>query len=62
MTDHDLPHECPHCGERFGWGPEAAFLTFASSVPFNEPAPCCGERLIGYFSRDEGMVLEDSER
>ena len=47
MTGETLPHVCPHCGERFGWGPEAALLTICDSVPFDEPSPCCGERLVG---------------
>ena len=47
-----LPHTCPHCGAPFGWGPDVAFLSVVMSAPFDEPAPCCGRRLVGTVGRD----------
>ena len=47
-----LPHECPACGERFGWGEDAVLLSVVHSAPFDEPMPCCGTKLSGYVSRD----------
>jgi hypothetical protein len=46
------PHECPHCGAGFGWGPDVALLAVFTSAPFDEPAPCCGERITGTINRD----------
>lgn len=48
----ELPHVCPYCGERFGWGEDVALLAVVSSCPFDEPSPCCGERVSGVVHRD----------
>jgi hypothetical protein len=47
----ELPFTCPHCGEPFGFGPDAALLTVVASVPFDEAAPCCGKRITGTLGR-----------
>lgn len=53
-----LPFVCPHCGEPFGFGPDAALLTVVASVPFDEPAPCCGQRVTGVLARDGEVVFD----
>ncbi len=61
----DLPHVCPHCGARFGWGADAGLLAVFGSAPFNEATPCCGQRITGTVEDGE-MFLDtpgaDNER
>lgn len=54
-----LPFVCPHCATPFGFGLDAGLLTVVSSVPFDESAPCCGQRVTGTLSRN-GEVKFDA--
>lgn len=54
-----LPFVCPHCAERFGFGPDAVLLGVVTSVPFDELAPCCGHRIVGTLNR-QGEVTFDA--
>lgn len=53
------PFTCPHCDAPFGFGPDAALLSVVASVPFDEPAPCCGKRVTGTLGR-HGEVAFDA--
>ncbi len=55
--DLSYPHLCPRCGARFGWGADAGLLAVVASAPFDEPAPCCGERISGRIENGE-MILD----
>lgn len=53
----DLPFECPHCGERFGFGGGAGLIGVVTSLPFGDQmTPCCGGLITGYLLRDGGTV------
>ncbi len=57
----ELPFECFHCGQRFGYSDSAvAFLSVVSSVDFKEPCIYCGELLQGTMYRDGMIEYEDA--
>lgn len=47
-----LPIECPHCAERFGFGPAVNLLSVVNSTEVNESAPCCGRKVRARLFRD----------
>ncbi len=54
-----LPHVCPYCGARFGWGADAVLLSVVRtpdwSLSFDEMTPCCDRRIVGTVTR-EGVI------